>query len=210
CLAAPSALLKLPLHSATTPMSTEDQSSFSGSGCDQTGIFLPLTAMKSGPASTWALKSPKMESYLSRWASMAGAVMSLTATISKCWFPSAARKTFRPMRPKPLIPTRSGMHVPPRKLYQPSADGMPPATVAAAGRIEWAHGSPCARTLPGGDAVTIRRRNGPRSLVAGAEPVRGRRGRGAGAEHRLGERRARHRRAPAGGQAFHRRHSELG
>ena len=48
---------------------------------------------------------PRIESYLSRWASVFVSVMSLTPTQSMsspraC----AARKTLRPMRPKPLIP----------------------------------------------------------------------------------------------------------
>src|ERR1700722_14231467 len=46
-----------------------------------------------------------MESYLSRWARVAGVVRSFTATNSISGFPRAVRKTLRPMRPKPLIPT---------------------------------------------------------------------------------------------------------
>ncbi len=46
-----------------------------------------------------------MESYLSRWASVAGLVRSLTATNSISGLPSEARNTLRPMRPKPLMPT---------------------------------------------------------------------------------------------------------
>src|SRR5580704_4950918 len=46
-----------------------------------------------------------MESYLRRWARVAGVVRSLTATNSISGFPRALRKTLRPMRPKPLMPT---------------------------------------------------------------------------------------------------------
>src|ERR1700679_1284020 len=46
-----------------------------------------------------------MESYLSRWARVAGVVRSFTATNSMFGLPRALRKTLRPMRPKPLIPT---------------------------------------------------------------------------------------------------------
>src|ERR1700733_12334488 len=46
-----------------------------------------------------------MESYLRRWASVAGVVRSFTATNSMSGLPRAERKTLRPMRPKPLIPT---------------------------------------------------------------------------------------------------------
>src|SRR5439155_20330414 len=51
---------------------------------------------------------PCTESYFSRWASVSASVMSLTATKSRSE-PDAkhARRMFRPMRPKPLIPTRT-------------------------------------------------------------------------------------------------------
>jgi hypothetical protein len=39
-------------------------------------------------------------------------VMSFTATNSIAEFPSDARTMFRPMRPKPLIPTLIGMNPP--------------------------------------------------------------------------------------------------
>src|SRR3984957_2502417 len=47
---------------------------------------------------------PRMESDLSRWASVAGLVRSFTATNSISGLPSAARNTLRPIRPKPLMP----------------------------------------------------------------------------------------------------------
>src|ERR687889_54819 len=57
---------------------------------------------------------PRIESYLNRWASVALSVMSLTATHSmSVSLARPARRTFRPMRPKPLIPTRTGMRVRP-------------------------------------------------------------------------------------------------
>src|SRR5688572_8726504 len=49
-----------------------------------------------------------MLSYLSRWASASGLVRSFTATISMSWpLAAAARQKLRPMRPKPLMPTRT-------------------------------------------------------------------------------------------------------
>ena len=53
-------------------------------------------------------KRPCTESYLSRWASVLVSVMSFTATKSISLAPIAwaARTTLRPMRPKPLMPTR--------------------------------------------------------------------------------------------------------
>jgi hypothetical protein len=52
---------------------------------------------------SWML--PSTESYLSRCASVAALVKSLTATKSMFLSPSAARMMLRPMRPNPLIPT---------------------------------------------------------------------------------------------------------
>src|SRR5262245_52353614 len=57
---------------------------------------------------------PWMLSYVSRCARVSALVRSLTATISKSPPRSlAARNTLRPMRPNPLIPTRTLMHLPP-------------------------------------------------------------------------------------------------
>src|SRR5271170_8217984 len=55
---------------------------------------------------------PRIESYFNRWASVFGLVSSFTATNSISGFPSAARKTLRPMRPKPLIPTFTDIRSP--------------------------------------------------------------------------------------------------
>src|SRR5215211_3901003 len=53
---------------------------------------------------------PSIESYLSRCASVALSVMSFTATHSmSVSLARPARSTLRPMRPNPLIPTRTGM-----------------------------------------------------------------------------------------------------
>src|ERR1700730_4705616 len=52
---------------------------------------------------------PRIESYFRRCASVDGSVMSLTATICRSRRPRAARKTLRPMRPNPLMPTFTGM-----------------------------------------------------------------------------------------------------
>src|ERR1700693_340617 len=61
-------------------------------------------------ATTVPGKRPSTLSYLSRWASMSGVVMSLTATISRSGERSlAARNTLRPIRPKPLMPILTPM-----------------------------------------------------------------------------------------------------
>src|SRR5271156_248104 len=99
------ASVKWPVDSITIWAPVEDQSSLAGSRSANTFNFLPSTEMKSSPAVMVWCRFPKMESYLSRWASVAGLVRSLTATNSISGLPSAARKTLRPIRPKPLMPT---------------------------------------------------------------------------------------------------------
>src|SRR6202046_3548498 len=84
---------------------TSAQGSLAGSRSAQTLIFFPSTEMKSSPASILLGRLPRIESYLSRCASVAGLVKSFTATKSISVFPRVARKTLRPMRPKPLMPT---------------------------------------------------------------------------------------------------------
>ena len=52
-----------------------------------------------------AFRLPRIESYLSRCASVAASVRSLTATMSMSSCAIAARMMLRPIRPNPLIPT---------------------------------------------------------------------------------------------------------
>ena len=84
---------------------TVAQSSLAGSRSAKTLICLPSTVMESAPGVISCLRLPRMESYLSRWARVAGVVRSFTATNSMSGLPRALRKTLRPMRPKPLMPT---------------------------------------------------------------------------------------------------------
>ena len=66
---------------------------------------MPVHDDASASAVTVPGKRPKTLSYLSRCASVAGVVMSLTATISMSATALVrARKTSRPMRPNPLTP----------------------------------------------------------------------------------------------------------
>src|SRR6188768_3235127 len=65
--------------------------------------------MPSPLAFTSASRLPSTESYFRRWASVAALVRSLTATKSMSLSPSAARMMLRPIRPKPLMPTRTAM-----------------------------------------------------------------------------------------------------
>ena len=76
------ASVKKPVDSTTISAPTEAQSSLAGSRSAKTLIFLPSTVMESSPAEMSFLRLPRMESYLSRWARVAGVVRSLTATNS--------------------------------------------------------------------------------------------------------------------------------
>src|SRR6185369_11907565 len=69
----------------------------------------PSTAIVSSFASTLACRLPSTESYFSRCASVLALVRSLTATKSMFLSPRAARMMLRPIRPKPLMPTRTGI-----------------------------------------------------------------------------------------------------
>ena len=73
-------------------------------------------------------KRPCTESYLSRWASVSVSVMSLTATKSMSLTPiaCAARTTLRPMRPKPLMPTRIAIVSPSLDAYASVTGGSAP------------------------------------------------------------------------------------
>src|SRR5665213_3996264 len=105
CALALVASVKKPVDSTTISAPTEAQSSLAGSRSANTVIFLPSTMMWSSPAEISFFRLPRIESYFSRWASVAGVVRSLTATNSISGLSSAVRKTFRPIRPKPLMPT---------------------------------------------------------------------------------------------------------
>src|SRR5215218_2894498 len=108
CLRASSALVKKPVDSMTTSTPRSPQGRFAGSRSDSTFMVLPPILMPSPSAATSSGSLPRMLSYLSRWARTSGLVRSFTATISMSWpLAAAARQKLRPMRPKPLMPTRT-------------------------------------------------------------------------------------------------------
>src|SRR3954454_11260540 len=110
CLAASSRFVKKPVDSSTTSTPRSLHGNCAGSRSSNTVISLPSMIRPSPRTSTSPRYGPRIESYLSRWASVALSVMSLTATHSmSVSFARPARSTFRPMRPNPLIPTRTGM-----------------------------------------------------------------------------------------------------
>src|SRR3954454_7938401 len=110
CLAASSRLVKKPVDSMTTSAPRLSHGSAPGSRSDRTRRTSPSTTMSLPSTSTVPGYGPRMESYLSRCARVLASVRSLTATNSMS-APAAlaARKKLRPIRPKPLMPTRTAM-----------------------------------------------------------------------------------------------------
>src|SRR6266545_1907658 len=107
CTLAFSASVNRPVDSSTTSAPRSPQGSFDGSRSASTLNECPATEISSAEAFTSCGSRPRMLSYLSRCASVALSVRSLTPTSSMSAPRSrAARKKFRPIRPKPLIPTR--------------------------------------------------------------------------------------------------------
>ena len=91
CLAASSRLVKRPVDSNTTSTPRLFHGNWAGSFCARTWKLPPSTLMRSPEALMAASRLPRMESYLSRWASVPASVKSLTATISMSLCAMAAR-----------------------------------------------------------------------------------------------------------------------
>src|SRR6266545_1807973 len=100
-----------PVDSSTTSTPRSFHGSLAGSFSARTRIEPPATVSASDSGTTSPGKRPCTESYFSRCASVFVSVMSLTATKSRSLTPiaRAARTTLRPIRPKPLMPTRIAM-----------------------------------------------------------------------------------------------------
>src|SRR5215210_6225691 len=119
CLAASSRLVNRPVDSITTSAPRSAHGSAAGSRSASTLTSLPSTTRVSSRTSTVPGYGPRTESYLSRWPRVLASVRSLTPTHSMSALRScAARNTLRPMRPKPLIPTRTDMPEAPRSPYE--------------------------------------------------------------------------------------------
>ena len=105
CIAALSRAVNRPVDSMTTCTPSLLHGSLAGSRSASTCSGLP--SRKIVPPSTFTSwrNVPWMESYFSRCASVAALVMSLTATTSRSFLVSAARRNILPIRPNPLIPT---------------------------------------------------------------------------------------------------------
>ena len=120
CALALSASVKRPVDSITYSTPRLRQGSSAGFLTARTLMARPATLMVSPSAFTSSARLPRMESYFRRWARVAASVMSFTATNSMSLSWSAARRMFRPMRPKPLMPTRMAMLTSPLggRVYQ--------------------------------------------------------------------------------------------
>src|SRR5215203_904950 len=113
CAAALSRSVNRPVASSTTSTPSSFHGSSAGSLTLRIRIVFPETLIASPSAVTSSGHTPCTESYCSRCASVAASVTSLAATNSMSAFRlSAARTTSRPMRPNPLMPTRTAMNPP--------------------------------------------------------------------------------------------------
>src|SRR6266536_2421138 len=117
CWAALSRSVKRPVDSITMSTPRSPQPSLEGSRSAEALIGLPSTLIEDSSKVTSPSSRPKVESYSSRCARVWLSVRSLTATTSTSPLllpaPSrVARKKLRPMRPKPLMPTRTVMSPP--------------------------------------------------------------------------------------------------
>ena len=100
--------MKRPVDSSAIWQPSFFQGRAAGSFSLVIGISLPLTTMLCSRASTVPLNRPCTLSYFKSNARCFGSDRSLIATTSKSQGRSAkTRKTSRPIRPNPLIPTRN-------------------------------------------------------------------------------------------------------
>src|SRR5690606_38824360 len=107
CARALVASVNSPVDSITMSAPTSPHGSFAGSRSLNARTTLPATVISPPSAFTSYGSRPRMLSYLSRWAMVAGSPRSLNATTStSASDSSSARKKLRPMRPRPLMPTR--------------------------------------------------------------------------------------------------------
>src|SRR6202042_3946895 len=111
CALAASALVNRPVDSITTSTPRSPQGSAAGSRSASTRISWSPALITSPEAETSTSRVPSTVSYFSRYARVLSSVRSLAATISMPAAPAApactARQKFRPIRPNPLMPTRT-------------------------------------------------------------------------------------------------------
>src|SRR5437763_4864676 len=112
--------VKMPVLSITTSTPSSDHGSALGSRSANTLISSEPTLMAPSVACTPSNR-PRVESKARRWAFVSGGMRSLMATTRRSASDArAARRKLRPIRPNPLMPTRTDMCRPP--LYAPLSD----------------------------------------------------------------------------------------
>src|SRR5918996_3533541 len=124
CLEAVAVSTNRPVDSTTTSTPSSFQGRLPGALSASTRTSRPLTKIAPSLGATSAGRLPWTESCLSRWASVLASARSFTPTTSMSGASSAARKNTRPMRPKPLTPTRmlmEGLLVGRRGSVQPES-----------------------------------------------------------------------------------------
>ena len=121
CFCAPSRFVKKPVDSTTTSTPRSPQGIAPGSRSDSSWNSRPAARIVPSPTSTSPSSGPRFESYFNRCAIVATSPRSFAATIStSASRATAARKKFRPIRPKPLMPTRVAIDPPGRsRLLSP-------------------------------------------------------------------------------------------
>src|SRR5215204_1009662 len=105
CFDASSAFVNLPVDSITISAPTAFQSISDGSFSENTLNESPSTVIVSPDAVISLSRLPITESYFKRCASVFVSLRSLTATKSMSLSPTPERRTLRPIRPNPLMPT---------------------------------------------------------------------------------------------------------
>src|SRR6201997_896840 len=111
CADAFSLAVKMPVHSSAISTPRSFQGSFDGSRCAVT-LILPLPRLIESPSTvTVPGNRPCTESKRRRWALVSTGPRSLMATTSISLRPDSAmaRSTLRPIRPNPLIATRTAI-----------------------------------------------------------------------------------------------------
>src|SRR5829696_5598901 len=127
CFCAPSRFVKKPVDSSTTSTPTSPHGIAPGSRSENSFTSSPPALITPSPSSSSPWKGPRFESYLSRCAIVAWSPRSFAATISRSPPRSSwARKKLRPIRPKPLIPTRIAIPL-----------SLPSSCAGLSLRVEW-------------------------------------------------------------------------
>src|SRR5215472_11568165 len=109
CLLAPARSVNLPVDSMTTSTPRSAHGKLAGSRSERKVIFESPAVIVPSSADTSTSSVPSSVSYFSKWANVPMSPRSFAATISMpgAGIACTARQKFLPIRPNPLIPTRT-------------------------------------------------------------------------------------------------------